>query len=125
MQSRNVRTVKFVFAALAAAGLGALTASRFASPPAQPQSGTLLAEPRPVAPFTLTDQDARPFTNAALEGHWTLLFAGFTHCPDVCPTTLALMKQLHQRPELGGRVQYLFLSVDPERDTPAQLKTYV
>jgi protein SCO1/2 len=113
-------------AALAALALGAFAASHWYAPraPSPLQSGTLLREARPVAPFALTDHEGRPFANAQLEGHWTLLFAGFTHCPDVCPATLGLMKQLGQR--LAGRApEFVFLSVDPERDTPAQLKTYV
>lgn len=125
---KAARTLTLAAVALLAGGLGVFAASRLYAPRtvAQPASGTLLAEPRPLAPFELVDQDGQAFTNAALENHWTLLFAGFTHCPDVCPTTLALMKQLRQHPALAGRpLEYLFLSVDPERDTPAQLKQYV
>lgn len=93
--------------------------------PAPPvQSGTLLTHPRPIAEFSLTDQDGRAFGNARLGGHWSLLFAGFTHCPDVCPTTLGVMKAVKQR--LGPQAPAMvFLSVDPERDTPAVLKSYV
>lgn len=120
-----MQTLLVALAALAAMGLGVYAASRWYAPRPLPPvaSGTLLPEPRPVAPFLLTDQDGRPFGNAQLEGHWTLLFAGFTHCPDICPTTLALMKQLAAR--LPPALHYLFLSVDPERDTPTQLKAYV
>jgi len=115
-------------AALAALGLGIFAASRIYAPRAAPelQAGTLLHEPRPVATFSLVDHDAQPYANAQLRGRWTLLFAGFTHCPDVCPTTLGVMKQLAQRPDLReAPLEYVFLSVDPERDTPAHLKTYV
>ena len=114
-------------AALAALGLGVFAASRIYAPRAvQIESGTLLREPRPVAAFALLDQDARPYSNAELQGHWTLLFAGFTHCPDVCPTTLGTMKQLAQQPGLReAGLDYVFLSVDPERDTPQRLKSYV
>ena len=125
---KAARTRTLAAVALLAGGLGVLAASRLYAPRAvaQPVSGTLLSEPRALAAFALLDQDGQPFTNAALENHWTLLFAGFTHCPDVCPTTLALMKQLRQHAALGGRpLEYVFLSVDPERDTPAQLKRYV
>jgi len=125
---KAAQTLTLAAVALAAAGLGVFAASRLHAPRAltQPASGTLLSEPRPLAAFALVDQDGRAFTNASLENHWTLLFAGFTHCPDVCPTTLALMKQLRVHPALSGRpLEYVFLSVDPERDTPAQLKTYV
>ena len=110
-------------AALAALGLGIFAASRIYAP-AGPrlQSGTLLREPRPVAAFALVDHEKHPYSNAQLRDHWTLLFAGFTHCPDVCPTTLGVMKQLAQR---EPALDYVFLSVDPERDTPERLKTYV
>lgn len=119
---------------LAAAGAAALGAGIWAgsrtSPPAPPPAATrsaiLLPSPRPIAEFALADQDGSPFTREQLKDHWTLLFAGFTHCPDVCPTTLGVMKALEQQlPAAAARVQMLFLSVDPERDTPAVLKRYV
>lgn len=125
---KPAQTALTVLAALAALGLGVLTASRLRAPGPAPEiaSGTLLREPRAVAPFALADQDGRPWGNAQLEGHWTVLFPGFTHCPDVCPATLGLMKQLGARLRAaGGAVEFVFLSVDPERDTPAQLKAYV
>ena len=127
MPSKPVQTLVLVLAAVAAAGLGAFAALKLQPRVLpQPASGTLLSTPRELAAFTLVDQDGKDFTNAALQGHWTLLFTGFTHCPDVCATTLALMKQLRQHPALAGRpLEYLFLSVDPERDTPTVMKTYV
>jgi protein SCO1/2 len=122
--SKPARIAALAAAALVALALGAFTASRLSRP--EPLvSGTRLGEPRELAPFTLTDQDGRPYTQDALQGHWTLLFAGFTHCPDVCPTTLALMAQLRGRLGVAPeRLELLFLSVDPERDTPERLKTY-
>lgn len=112
-------------AASVALAAGAWVAMRwYAPPPAAVQSGVMLGAPRPVAEFTLTDHDGQPFANAQLRGHWSLVFAGFTHCPDVCPTTLGLMKVVAQ--QLGGKAPAMvFLSVDPERDTPAVLKQYV
>lgn len=109
--------------ALVAAGAGLWTAAQRS--PARPalEAGTLLTEPRPIAPFALVDQDGQPFTPARLQGRWTLLFAGFTHCPDVCPATLGLMKSLASR--LQPAPALVFLSVDPERDTPARLREYV
>lgn len=125
---KPAQTALTALAALTALGLGVFAASRLYGPAPAPEiaSGTLLREPRPVAPFVLADQDGQPWGNAQLEGHWTVLFPGFTHCPDVCPTTLGLMKQLGARLRAGGgSVEFVFLSVDPERDTPAQLKAYV
>jgi protein SCO1/2 len=112
--------------AVAALGLGMWVASRD-STPAQPAlaSGILLGTPRPVGAFALLDQDGQPFTRDRLAGHWTLLFAGFTHCPDVCPTTLGVMKAVEQKLPAAEPVQMVFVSVDPERDTPEQLKRYV
>jgi protein SCO1/2 len=88
------------------------------------QSGTALAEPRPLPQFALVDQAGRPFDRARFEGRWSLLFTGFTHCPDVCPTTLARMAELRR---LVGRddLQFVFVSVDPERDTPEAVGRYL
>src|SRR5205807_555248 len=90
------------------------------------KSGTLLPAPRPVVAFALTAEDGARFTNAQLDGHWNLIFTGYTHCPDVCPTTLNILKNTVAR--LGAQadaVQILFLSIDPERDTPEALAHYV
>jgi len=77
--------------------------------------------------FSLQNEASRPFTNESLIGQWNILFFGYTHCPDVCPTTLAnLAKLVNGLPKhLQNKVQVIFVSVDPERDTPQQLKTYV
>ena len=76
--------------------------------------------------FNLVDQNGKPFTDADLKGKWQLVFFGYTHCPDVCPTALNdLSLALDQ---LGGAkkdVGIVFISVDPDRDTPPVLKSYV
>lgn len=122
---KSPKTVVTVLAASLALAAGAWLALRLEQPaPASLQSGTLLGTPRPVAAFALTDQDGRPFTQDQLRGRWSLVFAGFTHCPDVCPTTLGVMKIVAQK--LGAAAPAMvFLSVDPERDTPDVLKRYV
>jgi protein SCO1/2 len=76
--------------------------------------------------FQLTDHDGKPRTLADFRGNVVLLFFGFTHCPDICPTTLAQFAQAAK--QLGAdaeRVQFLFVTVDPERDTTEVLKAYV
>ncbi|HML10012.1 MAG TPA: SCO family protein [Stellaceae bacterium] len=76
--------------------------------------------------FSLVDQNAKPFTDADLKGKWTLVFFGYTHCPDVCPTALNdLSLALDQLGDKKKDVGIVFISVDPERDTPAVLKSYV
>lgn len=90
------------------------------------ESGTLLQPPRELPAFALTGIDHQPFTKAQLQGRWTLVFVGFTTCPDVCPTTLTMMKSvMADLGPLASAVQMMLLSVDPERDTPEKLKSYV
>jgi protein SCO1 len=78
------------------------------------------------APFSLVAQDGSEITEKAFQGHPTMVFFGFTHCPEVCPTTLFEMsgwfKTLGSE---GGNIKAYFVSVDPERDTPELLKAYV
>jgi protein SCO1 len=77
-------------------------------------------------PFELTDQDGRTVGDRDLKGRPFLVFFGFTHCPDVCPTTLFEVSEVLRAlgPE-ADRVNALFVTVDPERDTPGQLKDYL
>jgi protein SCO1/2 len=77
-------------------------------------------------PFMLTDQNGKSYTDRDLRGHWTLLYFGYTHCPDVCPITLTLIADTMDR--LGAkaaRVRPVFITVDPARDTPGVMKQYV
>lgn len=77
-------------------------------------------------PFTLTDQKGQPITEQAFRGKPTALFFGFTHCPEVCPTTLfELNGWLTKIDPDGSRLQAYFVTVDPERDTPALLGAYI
>jgi protein SCO1/2 len=90
------------------------------------KTGTLLKTPKTIPSFALNGSDGKPFTQADLTGHWTLVFAGYTYCPDVCPTTLTELKALDGK--LGadaGQLKVLFVSIDPERDTPEKLAKYV
>jgi len=89
-------------------------------------AGSLVANPHPLTDFTLTDADGQAFTLHQLRGKPTLLFFGFTQCPDLCPTTLAEFKGA--RRALGAdadKLQLVFVSVDPARDTNAVLKRYL
>jgi protein SCO1 len=90
------------------------------------EAGTFAAQSRPVPEFILLDQRRRQFTRTSLAGRWTLLFAGFTHCPDICPATLATLAGVDERLRAAGvRLQVVFLSLDPDRDSPATLADYV
>ena len=87
-------------------------------------SGTWLPQSKVVSDFQLTDTSGRPFTRRDLAGAPTLVFFGFTHCPDVCPTTLQKLAQVRRRAALAG-LRVLFISIDPQRDTPPALGLYV
>jgi len=89
---------------------------------------TLLDPARPLPPMAFIDQNGQPFGLEQLRGHWSILFFGFTFCPDVCPTTLALLAQVEKK--LGDlpaeqRPHIVLVSVDPRRDTPERLAQYV
>lgn len=104
----------------------ALTAAACDSGGAEPP----LKDARIGGAFTLTDQDGRRVSERDFAGRYRIVYFGFSHCPDVCPTDLALIGQAlgrleKRRPAAGARVQPLFITVDPERDTPAALKPYV
>jgi protein SCO1/2 len=94
------------------------------------------AEPPPLAgaaiggPFTLVDQNGRTVSDKDFAGRYRIVYFGYTHCPDVCPTDLATISAAlsafeKSDPKRAGRVQPLFITVDPERDTPAMLKEYL
>ena len=86
-------------------------------------SGTWLPKPKPIADFVLEDSGGRPFTRASLESAPTLVYFGFTHCPDVCPTTLAKLAQVRRAVSLPA-LRVLFVSIDPGRDTPEAVGRY-
>ena len=88
--------------------------------------GSLVAEPIAVPDFVLTDESGEPFRLSDQRGKVVLLFFGYTSCPDVCPTTLANWRKVHE--SLGddaGRVRFVFVTVDPERDTVERLGLHV
>lgn len=115
--------------AAAALAAGAVIALGLLQPPGaerQLSGGVLLEKPRAVRDFELLDEDAEPFGREQLKGRWTAVFPGFTNCPDICPTTLGVLRAAYER--LGERAedwQVVFLSVDPERDRPEALREYV
>ena len=87
-------------------------------------SGTWLPQARTISDFHLIDEAGQPFSAAQLRGRPTLVFFGFTHCPDVCPTTLAKLAQVKKAGALPD-LRVLLVSVDPQRDTPPILSEYV
>jgi protein SCO1 len=125
------RTLLILLVALAATLAGAVAArgwmERRAAPPAT-QVAAVYRESRALPAFSLVAHDGTAFEAAQLQGRWTLMFFGFTNCPDVCPATLSQLAAVRRRladlpPESQPRV--LMVSVDPKRDTPERLAQYV
>lgn len=129
----RVQKTVFVLIALVALVLGltvnkVLNGQRQADPTRLLDAGiVLLPQPRTVPAISLTDQDGKPIAMNELKDKWSLLFFGYTFCPDICPTTLAQMRELKGLlPETArDRVRIVMVSVDPNRDTPQQLKQYL
>jgi protein SCO1/2 len=117
--------ISVVAVALAAAAAGAYIARTLSQPAvASLESGTLLPRPRVLADFDLVDTHGAAASAASLRAHPTLVFFGFTHCPDVCPTTLAMLASVQKQLAMPG-LKVALISVDPERDTPEQLGRYI
>jgi protein SCO1 len=127
----NVRLiVLFLSLAMLALAAGA-TAWRMLAASRLPSAGYMivLPEPRQIAPVALTDQDGRAFTEDRFKGHWSLVFFGFTSCPDVCPNTLYQLQQVRQQwldeNANADFPQVYLVTVDPQRDTPQKLAAYL
>ena len=121
-----LRIFMLTLLAVLAALLAACGSDKPPEPTATPLPGTVLNPPRPLEDFTLTDHTGAPFSLSDLRGRPALVFFGFTNCPDICPTTLGEFKRVKS---LLGRdadeVAFVFVSVDPQRDTPERLAEYV
>src|ERR1700722_16039322 len=119
------------FALVCIVGIAGIAASllwRHPAPAVELTTGTYLARPRELPDFSLIDQQGRVFGSANLRGHWSLLFFGYTNCPDFCPTTLTTLAAVQKRLRAANAPvlpQVIFVSVDAKRDTPEQLKKYV
>lgn len=118
---RTIRLILWGLVALAVLGAGALLLTR--------ESGSDVQETITGSsfggPFTLTGADGQPFRSSELAGKPHAMFFGFTHCPDVCPTTLARLVRLRKQFEAGERpFEIVFVTVDPERDGPEEVGKY-
>ena len=115
-----------VLAAIIAAAAIAVVGMRGDATSAAPGSEQTTGQAAVGGPFQLVDQNGRAVDQTILNGKWSLVFFGFTYCPDYCPTTLATLAAVEQ--ELGDAakdLQVVFISVDPARDTPQALKDYL
>jgi len=89
-------------------------------------SATRFPVARDIQPFELVDHNNEAFNNASLQNRWSFLFFGYTYCPDVCPTTLSVLNSVAQRlQDVEEELRFVFVTVDPERDTSARLAGFV
>jgi len=133
---RSPRSLRFVFALLAGTltgvGVAAYVTSTLEADPSR-IDGLLWPEPKELPQFALLDHRQARFDRARLEGRWSFLFFGYTHCPDVCPATLTMLGAVADRLATGSRAgdpgqaaaQFIFVTVDPARDTAQRLARYV
>lgn len=126
---RSPRSLRFVFALLAGTltgvGVAAYVTSTLEADPSR-IDGLLWPEPKELPQFALLDHRQARFDRARLEGRWSFLFFGYTHCPDVCPLTLARVARAKElmEPDAAERLQVVLVTVDPERDTPEATDAY-
>jgi protein SCO1 len=110
------------------AGVAASLIWRRPPPEVELATGSYLTPSRKLPDFSLIDEQGRLFGNANLRGHWSLLYFGFTNCPDLCPatlTTLAAMQKRLRADPTAVLPQVVFVSLDSGRDTPAQMAKYL
>jgi protein SCO1/2 len=124
MRVMSLRTWAWIAVGVAALAMVALIALR---PAGSTRSASIAASSAPIGgAFELTDQNGRAVNQSLLQGKWSAVYFGYTYCPDVCPTTLQMLGTVDR--SLGARqkdFQVVFVTVDPARDTAAQLKLYL
>lgn len=113
-----------VLFAIKCSGVLAATLLLSACSPAMPESYQPLPTPTPLKAIQLYDQNGQTVTQDSFKGQWNLVFFGYTYCPDVCPMTLGELNKVAAGLNRDD-VKVVLVSVDPERDTPQQLKTYI
>jgi protein SCO1/2 len=121
----NVKVGIIAFLALL---VGVLLAITISPPKSEPQYINMYPQARALPAFSLLDHNGEVFELSHLQNHWTLIFVGYTFCPDICPTTLAELKGIYpqlQKIESTHPIQVVFLSVDPKRDNTARLNEYI
>ncbi len=126
------KSILYIILAAFAAGFGLWAAQHWFKPPQAPaapalQTVRLFPEARQIPDFALQTANDKIINKASISQHWTLVFLGFTHCPDICPTTLGELSKAQKawgKLPAETRPRVLFVSIDPERDTPKALAEY-
>jgi protein SCO1/2 len=125
MQARNLIAALVLGAAIAA---GLALALRNAGDTPEPLTATILPAGNELPDFALLDQDGMPVDRSVFAGQWDVVFFGFTNCPDICPATMTVLGQAKRELDARGQdplPRIVLVSVDPERDTPADMARYI
>ncbi len=124
----NSRHLFIATVAVVAIATGAWLSYQLLSPPALPRFATVLPVHAELPEFSLLDQSGQAIGRDVFNGHWNLVFFGFTHCPDICPLTLQVLASARQQlaeSDYEPLPRIVLVSVDPERDTPDVMSQYV
>ena len=97
----------------------------FQKAPLELKTTQLFPTPRSVIAFSMTDHKGKTFTQENLKGKWSILFAGYTSCPDICPTTMGKLSNAYSKLNTIAPLQVVLVSVDPQRDTQDKLNAYI
>jgi protein SCO1/2 len=130
MKTRSFSSILLLISLAVLVMVAAFVVVKVSKPSIPPELiGVLRPQVSLIREFQLTDQHGEKFDNQSLNGKWSFVFFGYTFCPDICPTTLAVLtamqKQLQHAPENWSDTQVVFVSVDPERDTQEILANYM
>jgi protein SCO1/2 len=130
MKTRSFSSILLLISLAILVMVAAFVVVKVSKPSIPPELiGVLRPQVSLIREFQLTDQHGEKFDNQSLNGKWSFVFFGYTFCPDICPTTLAVLtamqKQLQHAPENWSDTQVVFVSVDPERDTQEILANYM
>ena len=119
------KTLVFILIASLILIAGTAVCFFYQKPPLNLETTLKFPTPRPVIDFSITDHKGKSFTQQHLKGKWTLLFAGYTSCPDICPTTMGKLTNAYPKLAAVSPFQIVFISVDPERDSQDKLNSYI
>jgi protein SCO1 len=128
LNRRQILLVSASIALMAAgAAIGVITARYYQTPSGSTIEGLLWPNPKQIGPFQAIDQSGTSFDALRLHGKWSMLYFGYTNCPDICPVTLAVLHQVRNLLARQGEdtPQVLFVTVDPKRDGAARLREYL
>jgi protein SCO1/2 len=130
MKTRSFSSILLLISLAILVMVAAFVVVKVSKPSIPPELiGVLRPQVSLIREFQLTDQHGEKFDNQSLNGKWSFVFFGYTFCPDICPTTLAVLtamqKQLQHAPEIWSDTQVVFVSVDPKRDTQEILANYM